>query len=85
MVGNARLGVSDLHLISPKTPAPQYQRIERRERNEGATRNWANEKGLALLLKPASPRQSNTESTRLLNRDTERGIRVLKGDAWGYI
>ena len=31
-VGNARLGESDFHPIRPKTPAPQYQPIERKKR-----------------------------------------------------
>ena len=31
-VGSARLRESDMHLISPKTPAPQYQPIDRKNR-----------------------------------------------------
>ena len=31
MVGSARLRESDVHLISPKTPAPQYQPVERKK------------------------------------------------------
>ena len=31
-VGGARLRESDLHLISPETPAPQYQPIDRKKR-----------------------------------------------------
>ena len=31
-VGSARLGESDTHPISPKTPAPQYQPIDRMKR-----------------------------------------------------
>ena len=31
-VGSARLTESDMHPISPKTPAPQYQPIERKKR-----------------------------------------------------
>ena len=30
-VGSARLRESDVHPISPKTPAPQYQRIDRKK------------------------------------------------------
>ena len=33
VVGSARLGESDVRPISPKTPAPQYQPIDRKERN----------------------------------------------------
>ena len=29
---SARLGESDIHPISPKTPAPQYQPIDRKKR-----------------------------------------------------
>ena len=32
-VGSARLRESDVHPISPKTPAPQYQPIDRKKRN----------------------------------------------------
>ena len=32
MVSSARLGESDIHPISPKTPAPQYQPIDRKKR-----------------------------------------------------
>ena len=31
-VNSARLGESDIHPISPKTPAPQYQPIDRKKR-----------------------------------------------------
>ena len=31
-VSGARLGESDIHPISPKTPAPQYQPIDRKKR-----------------------------------------------------
>ena len=31
-VGSARLRESDVHPISPKTPAPQYQHIDRKKR-----------------------------------------------------
>ena len=33
-VGSARLRESDIHPISPKTPAPQYQPIDRKKRRE---------------------------------------------------
>ena len=33
MVGSARLRESDVHSISLKTPAPQYQPIARKKRN----------------------------------------------------
>ena len=31
-VSSARMGESDIHPISPKTPAPQYQPIDRKKR-----------------------------------------------------
>ena len=31
-VGSARLRESDIHPISPKTPAPQYEHIDRKKR-----------------------------------------------------
>ena len=31
-VSSARLGESDIHLVSPKTPAEQYQPIDRKKR-----------------------------------------------------
>ena len=38
----------------------------------------ANEKSLALLLLPANPTPSNTVSTRLFHRDTDKEIKVLR-------
>ena len=35
-VGNARLGDSDLHPVSQKTPAPQYQPIEKKRERENS-------------------------------------------------
>ena len=40
--------------------------------------NYANKRALDLLLKPANPTPSNTGSTRSFQRDTERGIKVLR-------
>ena len=40
--------------------------------------NLANKKALDLLLKPTNPTPSNTGSTRSFQRDTERGIKVLR-------
>ena len=66
-VGSAKLRESDIHPISPKTPAPQYQRIDMKKRKrkivEGYSRDreaQVNKNKLALLLKPAS----RTPSTR---------------------
>ena len=66
-VGSARLIESDIHPISPKTPAPQYQPIDRKKRKgkkvEDYSRDraaYVNKEALALLFKPASPTPSNT-------------------------
>ena len=83
-VGSARLRESDVHPISPKTPASQYQPIDRKKRKgkrvEDYSRDRAasdNKEALALLLKPASPTLSNTGLARSFQRDTEKGIKVL--------
>ena len=62
-VCRARLRESDIHPISPKTPAPQYQPIDRKKRKGkrvedyivGIEQRRPIKKALALLLKPASP------------------------------
>ena len=38
-VGSARLRDSDIHPISPKTPSPQYQPIDREKRKEKIVEN----------------------------------------------
>ena len=83
-VSSARLRESDIHPISPKTPALQYQPIDRKKRNEKIVEDYsrnraaqANKKALALLLKPASPTSSNTGSARAFQIDTESGTKVL--------
>ena len=83
-IGSARLGESDIHLISPKTPAPQYQHIDRNKRNgkriEDYSRDraaYADKEAFSLLLKPASPTPSNTGLARSFQSDTEKGIKVL--------
>ena len=89
-VSTARLRESDIHPISPKTPAPQYQPIDRKKRKgkivEDYSRDRAaqlNKKALALFLKSARPTPSNTGSARSFQRDTERGTSptVLRGSA----
>ena len=75
-VGSARL--------SPKTPAPQYQPIDRKKRKGKRVEDYswnraayAYKKSLALLLKPASHTPSNTGLARSFQRDTRRGIKAL--------
>ena len=84
-VGSARLRESDVDPMSPKTPAPQYQLIDRKKRKGKIVEDYsrdraaqANTKTLTLLLKPASPSPSNTGSARSFQRDNERGTKVLR-------
>ena len=83
-VGSAKLRESDVHTISPKTPAPQYQPIDRKKRkgkiledynNDRAA--YANERALVLPLKPVGPTPSNTGSARPFQRYTYRETKVL--------
>ena len=83
-VSSARLRDSDVHPISPKTPAPQYQPIDRKKRKGKRVEDYsrdtaaeANKEALALLLKPTSPTLSNMGLARSFQRDTEKGIKVL--------
>ena len=83
-VSRARLGESDIHPISPKTPAPQYQPIDRKKRKGKRVEDYSRERAaqaikeaLALLLKLGSPTPSKTELARSFQRDTEKGIKVL--------
>ena len=75
---------SNVHPISPKTPASQYKPIDRNKRkgktvgdNSWDRAAYANKNALALLLKPASPTSSNTGSARSFQRDTETGIKFI--------
>ena len=83
-VSSARLRESDRHPISPKILAPQYQLKDRKKRKGkivkvyGRDRAALANKVLALLLKPTSPTQSNTGSTRLFQRVTESGIKIMR-------
>ena len=84
MAENARLGESDLLLISSKTPAPQYQPIKRKKRKGKQQKtktelaSKTNKKASALLLKPANPTPTTSGSDRSFHRDTESGIKVLR-------
>ena len=81
---SARLGESDIHPLSPKTPAPQYQPIDRKKRKVKRVEDYsrdraaqANKEAQDLLLKPASPTPSKTGRARSFQRDIEKGIKVL--------
>ena len=61
-VGCARPRESDIHPVSPKSPTPQYQPIDRKKRKGKIVEDYSreraasdNKKALALLLKPVSP------------------------------
>ena len=43
-VGSARLGESDIHPISPKTAAPQYQPIDRKKRKGKRVQNYSRDR-----------------------------------------
>ena len=66
---------SDIHPISPKIPAPQYQPVDRKKRKGKIVEDYsrdraalANKEALALLLKPVSPTPSNTGLARSFQR-----------------
>ena len=65
-VSSERLRESDIYPISPKTPAPQYQPIDRKKRKGKIAEDYSrdrtakvNKKSLALLLKNATPTPLN--------------------------
>ena len=73
-----------IHPISPKTPAPQYQPIDRKKRNGIKVEDYsrdraakAHKEALALLLKPTSHSPSNTGLVRSFQSDIEKGIKVM--------
>ena len=43
-VGSARLRESDVHPISPKTQAPQYQPIDRKKRNRKIVEDYSRDR-----------------------------------------
>ena len=51
-VSSARQGESDIHPISPKTPAPHYQPIDRKKRKGKRVEDYSRdtEKGIIVLL-----------------------------------
>ena len=50
-VSSARLGESDIHPISPKTPAPQYQPIDRKKRKGKRVEDYGREEQLRPIKK----------------------------------
>ena len=43
-VSSAKLGESDIHPISPKTPAPQYQSIDRKKKKEKRVEDYSRDR-----------------------------------------
>ena len=48
-VGSARLRESDIHPISPKSPAPQYQPIDRKKKNGKIVGDYSRDKALRTI------------------------------------
>ena len=74
-IGSARLRESDVHSISPKSPTPQYQPIDRKKRKGKRVKEYsrdraayANKEALTLPLKPTSPTTSNMGLARSFQR-----------------
>ena len=90
-VGSARLRDFAIHPISSKTPAPQYQPIDRKKRKGKIVKEYskdraaqANKKALALLLKPATLTPSNTKSANRSGgtlRGEEKSCGTARGSA----
>ena len=81
MQGRERVRTLSVQRSQPHTTNPLKEEEEEEDKIVGDTKergNHANRKALDLLLKPASPTPSNTESLRLFQRDTERGTKVLR-------
>ena len=65
----------------PNPTLPSYRGNEEKGKiveDKKVDSNYSNKKALDLRLKPANPTPSNTGSTRSFQRDTERGIKVLR-------
>ena len=62
----------------PHTINPWKEEKDKTVEDKKERADHANRKALALLLKPASPTLSNTGSLRSFQRDTERGIKLLR-------
>ena len=65
----------------PSPTLPTYRGKEEKGKifeDKKVESNYSNKKALDLVLKPANPTPSNTGSTRAFQRDTRRGIKVLR-------
>ena len=91
-VGSARLGESDIHPISPKTPAPQYQPGDRKKRKgkrvEDYSRDRTAEANIIRSIGPAcETRQSHSIEYRVSkivpegHREENKSPAVLQGSA----
>ena len=54
-VGSAKPRESDIHPISPKTPAPQYQLIDRKQRKEKRVEDYSRDKAAYAKIKKHWP------------------------------
>ena len=80
--------INTLSVRRPQPTLPTYRGKEEKEKiveDKKGESNKANKKALDLLLKPPNPTPSNTGSTRPFQRDTERGINVLRVSAEGRL
>ena len=62
----------------PNTTNPWKEEKDKTVGEKKERADHANRKALALLLKRTSPTPSNTGSLRSLQRDTERGTKLLR-------
>ena len=65
----------------PSPTLPTYKGKEEKGKiveDKKVESNKANKKALDLVFKHSNPTPSNTGSTRAFQRDTERGIKVLR-------
>ena len=84
-VGGARLGESDIHPISAKTPAPQYQPIDRKKRKGKRVEDYSRDGEAqankeALALHALENRQSHTIEygvSKIVPEGHRNGIKVL--------
>ena len=80
-IGNARPGLPPYQSEDPSPTQPTYRGKEEKGKiveDKKEESNQANKKALDLVLKLANPTPSNMGSTRAFQRDTERGIKVLR-------
>ena len=78
MQGRERVRTLSVQRPHPHTANPWKEEKDKTVGDKKERADHANRKALTLLLKPASPTPSNTGSLRSLQRDTERGTKLLR-------